>query len=145
MLDKLRPGDVKRRILWPLSLWGKIDDSALSLEHVFVPVTPIMFKEGIGEINETWPDWGSQNFWSIARWVLLKAYSFEWIEVGPSINTNRHKSRIWELWAMIYYDVHVESWAYYILVDYPAGLSVGNPLVFDRFLNACDTRGSPIN
>ena len=32
---------------------GKIDDSALSLEHVFVPVTPIMFKEGIGEINET--------------------------------------------------------------------------------------------
>lgn len=27
------------------------------------------------------------------------------------------------------YDVHVESWAYYILVDYPAGLSVGNPLV----------------
>lgn len=31
----------------------KIDDSALSLEHVFVPVTPIMFKEGIGEINDT--------------------------------------------------------------------------------------------
>jgi hypothetical protein len=43
------------------------------------------------------------------------------------------------------YDVNVENWAYYILVDYPAGLSVGNPLVFDRFLNACDTRGSPIN
>lgn len=31
----------------------KIDDSALSLEHIFVPITPIMFKEGIGEINDT--------------------------------------------------------------------------------------------
>ena len=34
---------------------GKIDDSALSLEHIFVPITPIMFKEGIGEINDAWP------------------------------------------------------------------------------------------
>ena len=46
---------------------------------------------------------------------------------------------------MIYYDVHVESWAYYILVDYPAGPIRWKSTGFDRFLNACDTRGSPIN
>ena len=43
----------ERGILDTATVPGKIDDSALSLEHVFVPVTPIMFKEGIGEINET--------------------------------------------------------------------------------------------
>lgn len=29
----------------------KIDDSALSLDTVFVPVVPIMFKEGVGEVD----------------------------------------------------------------------------------------------
>eukprot|EP00438_Fugacium_kawagutii_P007626 Skav221467 [mRNA] locus=scaffold1700:397832:404795:+ [translate_table: standard] len=44
---------------------GKIDDSALSLEHVFVPIMPIMFKEGIGELNA-------------ARLILASAFSICW-------------------------------------------------------------------
>lgn len=31
----------------------KMDDSALSLDHVFIPVVPIMFKEGIGEVDHS--------------------------------------------------------------------------------------------
>lgn len=88
-----------------------------------------MFKEGIGEINETWPDVSVVKISdpSPGESCCVCLQEDEWIELWALqyiVPKSSLKSRIWELWAMTDYDVNVENWAYiiYLLItrlDYP--------------------------
>ena len=62
-----------------------------------------MFKEGIGEINETWPDVSVVKISDPSPGDLLCLLTGRWMDrvFGPSIYTNRHlnpESENYELW-----------------------------------------------